>query len=208
MKRFAGERSILLLLGVLAVVGCTAGVWRAVRAGIAQSLYYQIRYVPPAQRDASNDEALATAADRLYPYNYRLDAMMGQRAFQRHQVEGGGDGAAAALARQWCDRGLRVHPWFGALVQLDTDLLLLVSARDAIARWERHVDWQFWDPYNHAYLVHLYAQDGRIAQAVAAMRWVRGSEYEAWAAGQIQRAWQQEWASMAALAGTTNGPAR
>ena len=51
------------------------------------------------------------------------------------------------------------------LRRLETRLLWDRSPAEAIAYWEAHTNWQYWEPYNHETLAGLYANYGEFEKA-------------------------------------------
>ena len=56
-------------------------------------------------------------------------------------------------------------------------LIRRTSSEQALQYWKEYVEWQFWEPYNQAVLVDLYAACGQLAEAEKSLRWVKGSSH-------------------------------
>ncbi len=182
-----------IIVGFLMAVCGVAGCWHAGRAAAAHALYFNAKYGAAAS-DGDRVLALCSKAHRLYPHNYYCALLAGERAWDmRKGVSSEQERIIlTALAVHWCDVGLCLNPYLSSLRYLRMRILEELSIRDAIAWWERHVEWQFWAPYNHLVLVELYAKTGQFERALEAMKWVRGTEYEKEASARLREAWEKE----------------
>lgn len=172
------NRGSMFCGGLLLLILATAGMCHGVRAGLGQWLYYQSRYAP----DKGNTAAIlakAHAAQRFYPYNYRLCEYAAQLADSAAaQSESPGRERLRAEARYWCERGLALNYYKRVLRDLMTDFLWQESPARAIRYWEEYTDWDFWEPYNHARLAEMYAKVGDWVLAERELNtWVDGSKY-------------------------------
>lgn len=190
------KRCARVLLGLALLVLAVAGTRYGLRAGCAQAEYYRAKYGILRDQPARALE-LAERAHARYPLNFYLCSWAGEVAYYG---DWGADAPAAPvrreLARRWCERGLALNGWYRPLRLLEARLAADVSLPEAIRLWESYVDWQFWDPYNHAVLAEFYSRGGRYEQALEALTWVRGSPYEEAARRQVQQAWADEIRSM------------
>lgn len=159
--------------GLALVAVSVAGAIYAVRAGWSQHLYWRVKY-GPERRDVDAVLRLGATAHRLYPHNYNLCMWIAEHAPSRS----GSDLAGAyGLAEEWCDRGLSLNPYPRGLRFLKMCLLHRTSVADALAYWKEYVEWQFWEPYNHAVLVDLYVATGQLDEAERSLHWVKGSPH-------------------------------
>lgn len=181
-----------LLLASLSIVGVVHGV----RAALAQALYGRAKYGDWKEQPERILEA-CERADALYPWNYYFCAWAAERAFY---ADDRGDTRVdrRAAAARWCERGLALNPYAMELRLLDARLAEARSPAEAARKWAGYVDWHFWEPYNHAILVELYARAGQYENAMQSMRWVAGSRYEREARAALRSAWQRERSSTAA----------
>ena len=101
-----------------------------------------------------------------------------------------------AIAEHWCRIGLTLNPHKRALHYLDVRLTSRTSLNDAIVKWERYVDWDFWDPFNHAELVRLYSDAGSFGKAADSLYWLEGSSYYREARQYYREAWRRELEAM------------
>jgi tetratricopeptide (TPR) repeat protein len=172
-------RWFLAVIGVFLVGISVFGVWHGVRAWIAQYHYAQAKYGPYAGRTAPILE-LCQRAFTLYPWNYYFSILAAEQAYYTSgDVKGELRDERLRLARLWCDRGLTQNAWRSQLRRLHTRFLWERSPAEAIRYWKAHTAWQFWEPYNHAVLAEMYAQDGDFEEAEASLKWVAGdSSYE------------------------------
>jgi len=191
MKRlcFLGTAIGFLILSLV-------GLIYSVRTAIAQRVYCQAKY--GAIKD-DPDQVLAGCerAHRLYPHNYRFCIWAMETAwYGRHDRSGNEIPERVAMADTWCGRGLELNSYKLELRLVETHLLARESAARAAARWQEYVDWQFWEPLNHALLAELYARAGDFDRATEALAWVEGSKHYDDASRKVREAWYQEWRDM------------
>ena len=179
--RMAG--AILFLLAL-------AGTWYAVRVSRAQFDYHQLKHVQPPGPDYVER---TRALHKRYPRNYHLLAWATERAFDQAQtLEGDARLRALAETRQLCDWGLALNPYHLPFPIIHTALLSQDSLDAAIAYWETFVAWDYWNPYNHAYLVELYAADGRFGAASRSLRLIEHTSFSKDAIRALQHAYERE----------------
>ncbi len=177
--------ALLVALGVF----CTHYAWRASRA---MHLYHDAKYGAGAQSVSSVLRAVEQA-HRLYPHNYRFCLWAAQQAYQgAADAEGEARDQLFRAAENWSGVGLGMNRFNGPLQLLKARLLQRSDPAAAAESWARYVKWHFWEPYNHAVLVDLYADAGNFDGAADALDWVKGSEHYEWALGRLQRAWRRE----------------
>ena len=184
----------LFCCGVLLLLLSCAGLWHSARAGLSYLVYHHVKFTPPREYDRPESAAMrCEAAHRFYPYNYYMCIWIAEKCwYERYDVDGSESAARVSLARRWCDSGVDLNRRKSQLRLLKTRLLARDSVRDAIAQWKDYVDWHFWEPYNHAVLVELYAQEGDYAGAMESLAWVKGSKHYAEAHLALQKAWAKE----------------
>ena len=106
---------------------------------------------------------------------------------------GGRDAAEfERIARHWCDAGLALNPFKSQLRLLKARLLREESPRAAAAFWAEYVDWDYWNPHNHAMLVEFYCDAGLLERAVEPLLLLKGREYEDEARRTFRDAWLRE----------------
>ena len=191
-----------LLAGGLALLALgVVGVMHGLRAGRAQALYFKSKY-GAWQHDLERILAAAQQAHALYPHNDELCIWTAETAYARREDAAGVEQPErVAAAARWCAEGLRLNPYASELRRLDVTLTERHSLPEAIRKWEAFVDWQYWEPYNHAVLVDLYARAGRYDDAQAALRLIRGHPFEAQARSALADAWKAEIESMQRFSG-------
>ncbi|MFO7871299.1 MAG: hypothetical protein R6V03_07705 [Kiritimatiellia bacterium] len=178
--------------GVLLSVIGLAGAAHACRSSLAQFMYLNAKYGTRV-RDVRGIVRRCRSAHRLYPYNYYFCAFTAERLYRERS---GADGSVLAdrieLARFWCEEGLDLNPYKRKLRSLKARLLAIESPERAARYWDEFVQWDFWRPSNHAILVDLYVQAGKLAEAARSLKWLEGTKYHDPAAEQIDSAWEKE----------------
>ena len=186
------KRPWIVLTAILLLALSGYGAVHGIRAAIAQAIYHQAKYGSAGDNPRGIFRRCETA-HRFYPYNYHFCIWAAEEAFYSN-FDLGEDEAAARLetARFWCDMGLGLNFRHGELRLLKTWLLSMHSVAGAITYWEKYVDWEFWEPHNHAVLVELYAAGGEFGKAMESLKWVKGSEYYAEVSSKLSEAWRKE----------------
>ena len=183
---------IRIVAGVFLLVISAAGVYHGARAALAQSTYFIAKY-GSARNNTRGILRRCETASRLYPYNYNFCVWAAETAFndsvarEKSNTSGTADDAA-----YWCDRGLKLNFYNGQLRRLKTCILRENSLGEALNFWEDYVDWHFWDPYNHAVLVELYADSGDFARAAESLKLIKGTKEFKAASERLNQAWQRE----------------
>ncbi len=191
------RRSFLFGSACLLLASATIGLIHAVRATVAQGLYWQCKFGSvssyPSWTRLSATQRRCEMAHRLYPYNYWFCIWTAELAwYSRLDPHGQEMVETMHVAELWCDRGLALNPWKSSLHLLKTRLLQRRNVADALHQWETYVNWHFWDPYHHAVLAELRALVGDFVGALESLDWVRGSSHYAEAAARIQSIWEQQ----------------
>ena len=182
------------MYGAVLLLVSAAGALYSARASLSYMVYHHTKFTPP--RAFAGPEGAARRCEvayRLYPYNYYLCIWIAEKCwYARYDIDGSESGTRLALAAKWCDRGLKLNMRKSQLRLLKTRLLAKGSVHDAIEHWLDYVDWHFWEPYNHAVLVGLYAEAGNYAEAMNSLQWVKGSKHYAEAHLKLQKSWADE----------------
>ncbi|MCX7591089.1 MAG: hypothetical protein N2255_05615 [Kiritimatiellae bacterium] len=183
----------LVTFSALLLVFSGAGVIHGVRAGRAQVLYHDAKY-SIAAHEPDGILRRCEVAQKLYPFNYYFHIWAAENAWRAYLGAAANEGRTRWLeaARFWCDTGLACNPYRSELRTLKMRLLAMDSVEEAIRYWRSYLDWHFWEPYNHALMVELYAKAGDFERAVAEMRWVRGSRHYEDARRILDEAWARE----------------
>jgi hypothetical protein len=172
------NRARILAGVVLLLVGLSGAVWGA-RAALAQFMYCQSKF-GRLRHDPDLVFALCKRASRLYPIDYYFCMWTAEKAYYSSLEPGlhrlWRDGRRQ-VAREWCERGLKLNFYKSPLRLLNTRLLAEDSLEDAIDYWHGFVEWQFWNPYNHAVMAELHARNGDRLRAEQELEWVKGSEF-------------------------------
>jgi len=177
------------------------GIVSSVRAAIAQVIYCESKYGWTREDEEyilteEDEEKVFSNCERafvLYPHNYSFCTWTSEMAwYGRHDEDGAENPTKRAIADQWCQRGLALNSFDSQLRMLEVNLLIDEELKDAIRKLEAYVEWNFWEPYNHAFLAELYARDGRYGDAIESLLWVKGSRYERDARQRVRDAWTAE----------------
>ena len=188
----AVQRRLQLSLGIVLFILSASGFLYACRVTRAQVLYREAKYGAPSASPQETLE-LCEQSHRLYRRGYYLCIWAAETAYlNRNGPDGGELRERVAVARRWCDRGLMLNPYDAQLRELKARLLARDSVAAAAAYWERHVDWNFWDPWNHAVLAELYAGVGEYGRALESLEWAKGSASYAVARKRVLDAWRYE----------------
>lgn len=173
-----------LLLGISLV-----GVVHGTRAALAHVMYFDAKYGSAKTFPAGILRRYAQA-HALYRFNYRFSTWAGETADAESRA---GDAARSGdAARRCCEAGLAQNPHHGPLRLLKTRLLERESPAEAARYWERYVDWQYWNPQNHAILVELYARAGDFDRAAKSLALIRKTRWHEAASRRLRAAWAQE----------------
>jgi len=163
--------------------------WRAARA---HWLYHGAKF----GRQSDDVPAILGSierAHRLYPHNYRYCIWAAEQAFFNHgEVDEEERERLWRAAESWTDVGLALNRFSGSLHLLRARQLERHDPAKAATSWAKYVNWHFWEPYNHAVLVDLYASMGDFDRATDELAWVKDSEHYEWAAERLQNAWRKE----------------
>ncbi len=163
--RIRVDQWFLASIGVLVLGLSLVGIWHGARAAVAA------RYSWAAQHGvgAPDVEKILESCHRayvLYPWNYYFSIYASEMAYYRaDEVKGGLRAERMRQAELWCERGLIQNGYRSQLRRLKTRFLWEHSPSEAIAYWEAHTNWQFWEPYNHETLAGLYAKYGEFDKA-------------------------------------------
>lgn len=163
--RIRVDQWFLATLGVLLLWLFLAGVQHGLRASRAARLAWDARY-GAASTQVEEVLDLCRRAYVLYPWNYYFSIYAAELAYYKaDEVQGDLRKARLDQAQRWCERGLMQNGYRSQLRRLKTRFLWEQSPAEAIAYWEAHTRWQFWEPYNHETLAGLYAKYGEFDKA-------------------------------------------
>jgi hypothetical protein len=169
----------------------------AIRAGHAQVIYYQAKNgkTLPVISNGGNKSIFSQCqkAQLLYPHNYRLFLWSAEEVFNRSiEVAGDEQKEYRKVAGILCDRGLDLNCYLMPLPLIKTQLLSLKSIKEGIGYWEKYVEWDYWNSYNHAVLAGLYAADGKFGKAMQSLQFIKGTEDFAAADKIVQDYWKAD----------------
>lgn len=190
---------IIRTVGLLLLILSFAGIVHGSRATAAQIIYKSVRYRDEKQsrRDPEAAERRAHVAYRLYPYNYYFCIWTAENCWYYRNDETGHEvPERVSLAQKWCNRGLELNERKSQLRLLKARLIARTSPAKGAEYWKEYVDWHFWDRYNHAALVELYADAGNLESAMEELKWVKGSKHYKHASSLLQEAWKREMMGM------------
>lgn len=160
----------LATIGVLVLTLSCAGVLHGGRATLAARLSWKAQH----GSTAPDVELVLDSCRRafvLYPWNYYLSIYAAEMAYYRaDEVKGALHDERIRQAELWCGRGLMQNQYRSQLRRLKTRFLWETSPAEAIAYWEAHTNWQYWEPYNHETLAGLYAKYGEFEKAEAELK--------------------------------------
>ena len=186
------KKLVLVSAGVALLAVSICGLWHGLRTAAAQAKYHEAKY-GDARDDLAAILGLCETAHRLYPHNYHFSLWAADQTFAWCATSRVASvDARLADVRRWTRAGLASNPYKIRLRWLYVNLLAAESPAAAVAYWDGHVAWQFWNPYNHAVLVELCVAAGDYAKALQALRWVEGSTYYLPARKALLNAWRQE----------------
>jgi hypothetical protein len=161
--RIRVDQWFLATVGVLLLGLASAGALHGLRASLAARLSWNAQHGP----SSTNVERVLDQCRRayvLYPWNYYFSIYAAELAYyQADEVQGDLRKERLDQAQRWCERGLMQNGYRSQLRRLKTRFLWEQSPAAAIAYWEAHTRWQFWEPYNHETLAGLYAKYGERA---------------------------------------------
>lgn len=145
------------------------------RAALAQAIYYQSKF----GSTADNTRAVIRrcgAAFNLYTYNYNFCSWSAEKAYESAGEQRGAEQREMLEAAEtWCDHGLNLNPYKVNLRYLKTVLIAADSLEKAIQYWKKYVEWDFWNPENHEFLLDLYIESGEYEKAGEELKWLEGT---------------------------------
>lgn len=178
IARPALHRPLSILAGAVAVLLALWWLPRCVRAERA-SLLHREACCGPSSNDVSAVLALAERAYALDRANYHFWALAAGDAWDA--LPRTGDAKMADMyrkrAREWTGRALEENPWHPKSRVMWAAMLAESDPAQALRYWRECVEWQYWEPFNHAFLAELLARNGDFAGASNALERIRGMRY-------------------------------
>lgn len=187
------KKTVLIMTGVFLVFFSLFGAIYASRVAVAQWVYFKFRYGSESKAPLDDITAKCLDAFAMYPHNYYFSIVVAERNYyERADAEGPGEDARLAKSELWCDRGLAQNFHKSQLRLLKTRILARHSIDEAILFWRDYVEWQFWEPYNHAVLAEMYLERGDFAEASKSLQWVKGTVHYPESVRKFNEAWERE----------------
>jgi len=173
--RIRVDQWFLATIGVLLLGLSCAGILYGMRAAIASHISWKTQYGGASVADVEQVLDNCRRAFVLYPRNYYFSIFASELAYYKAD-EAKGDMRTQRIqqAELWCERGLMQNGYRSQLRRLKTRFLWERSPSEAIAYWEAHTNWQFWEPYNHETLAGLYAKYGDFGKADRELKLIEG----------------------------------
>ncbi len=180
------NRKALLYAGVLLLAVSLLGLIQSARAGVAQQLYRVSKFsntAEPLGRTLKN----CYTAHTLYPYNYYYSIFAAKKAYGRWLSSK--NEKHYGISEYWCKEAYAANPYNREVRELTTRLLAKKSPDLAVESWKIYLDWDFWNPYNHAVMAEMHAKAGNFSLAVASLEWIRGTKYYEPARSKVMEEW-------------------
>ena len=186
----------------LAMAAGFSVIWSA-RSALGQGIYFQTRYSHspslglsperPAGELARRRLDLADQSFRLNPVNFRVCRVATDIAFKTcRDIDIKEHDVTLDEMTMWCDRGLDLNKYNRHLRYIEAEIIAAESPAKALERWTDYVAWDFWDPFNHYYMIELLARSGRYSDAFKEMDFLKGKEYSEDAKRSIRDSWVAE----------------
>jgi len=187
------KRKISVFSGAVLLSVSLFGVIHACRVAAAQNMYFRALSVRESRGEVKVILSLCESADRIYSHNYLFSILAAQEAYYTSLGAVNADTEKRVLvAEHWCNAGLSQNIYRIQLRKLKAYLLARKSATDAAACWERYVDWHFWEPANHAFLVELYSLSGQFDKALNSLALIKETPCYEEARKKMIDAWDRE----------------
>jgi hypothetical protein len=151
------------------------------RASVAHLKFFRVRY-GDSYTELSDIIRECEQAHELYAHNYHFSRRCASKALAEAVEEPAGEHRESLIqsARSWCAFGLQQNPYDRAMKLCAVGLLEDEGDRTAAMElWEEHVQWQYWDHYNHSVLAILAARCGDFDKAEVSLGLIEGSKYYA-----------------------------
>lgn len=122
---------------------------------------------------------LAEESFAIDPRNYHFWALAADDAWNARAAAPTReeDARLRAAAELWCGRALKENPWHPKARVLWANILAERDPAEALRYWQGCVEWQYWEPFNHALLAELLARTGDFAAASNTLSRIQGRPY-------------------------------
>jgi hypothetical protein len=168
--RIRVDQWFLATMGVLLFSLSLAGLFHGIRASLAAHWAWKAQYGTSAP-EVEQVMASCRRAFVLYPWNYYFSIFASELAYYKaDEATGAQREERLHQSELWCERGLMQNRYRSQLRRLKTRFLWDNSPSEAIAYWEAHTNWQYWEPYNHETLAGLYAKYGEFDKAARELK--------------------------------------
>jgi hypothetical protein len=158
------------------LLGGIGGSVYSFRTAMAQGIYHDLKFgTDTVDFDGISDDA--RVAQHLYPVNYRLCSWVAQQAWDQYAATGESHKMQLNEALEWSARAVELNPYPRDIRESRRKSLEETNLAEAITDWSAFVDWNFWDPYNHAVLLELFVKANNLEGAFSELKWVRGTPY-------------------------------
>jgi hypothetical protein len=187
-RNSARRRAFAAVLGALAAGVAIWWLPRCVTAERACLLYKEACH-GPSSNDVSRVLLLAERAYAIDPEQYHFWATAADDAWSAPFAPGGAarDADLRDSAGRWCGRTLDANPWHPKARVMRAAMLAEADPQEALRYWRRCVDWQYWEPFNHAFLAELHGRCGDFALASNTLERIRGMPYYEATRGILER---------------------
>jgi len=182
------NRKALLYAGILLLAVSFLGLIQSVRAGVAQQ-YYRVSKFGGDSESLGRTLKNCYTAHSIYPHNYYYCIFSAKKAFGMWQSLG--NEKYYGIAEYWCKEAYALNRYNSEVRELMALILLKKSPDLAVDNWRSYVDWNFWNPYNHAVMAELHAKSGNFSAAVSSLEWVKGSKYYEPARRKVTEEWDK-----------------
>lgn len=165
-------------LGVLAVGLALWWLPRCVQAERASLRYAEACY-GPSSNDVTRVLALADEAFPIAPEHYHFWALAADDAWNARivaPISNAGE-SMGRQAKEWCKRALDANPWHPKARVLWASMVAENDVGEALRYWQTCVEWQYWEPFNHAFLAELQGRNGNFALASNTLGRIKGMPY-------------------------------
>jgi hypothetical protein len=177
-----------VVLGLLAVGLALWLLPRCVQAEWVSLLFEEACY-GPSSNEVSRVLALADEAFAIDREHYHFWALAADDAWNARRVAPRPE-AEELLGRQagqWCRKALDANPWHPKARVLWASIVAERDPREALRYWQTCVEWQYWEPFNHALMAELLGRSGEFALASNTLERIKGMPYYEATRGILER---------------------
>lgn len=184
-----------LVTGVVLSIFSGWGIIYAIRVSIAQLIYHHNKFGTNASGYVAHEvNTRCEDAYNFYKHNYYFSILAAEKAWYEH-INVSNDvkqKELLAFATKWCDIGLDQNKFRSQLRLLKARLLFKENPSQAINYWKEYVEWDFWYPYNHAFLAEMYIDNAEYEKALKTLELIRPFEEAQAVFMKLYTVWQKE----------------